>query len=79
MSIQQAYQAAYGAPASTAVLKFCKRELMNQIWHLLLDADFIEAYAHGMLIKCGDGVTRRVFPRILTYSADYPEKCVCIA
>ena len=47
---------------------------MNEIWHLLIDADFVDAYVHGMLIECGDGVTRRVFPRILTYSADYPEK-----
>ncbi|TBU36276.1 hypothetical protein BD309DRAFT_1073507, partial [Dichomitus squalens] len=29
-----------------------------------------------VLIVCGDGVTRRVFPRIFTYSADYPEKCL---
>ncbi|KAI0737525.1 hypothetical protein C8Q80DRAFT_1115077 [Daedaleopsis nitida] len=76
LSIQAAYQAHYGMPATAAVLRFCKRELMNQIWHLLLDADFLDAYAHGILIQCGDGITRRVFPRIFTYSADYPEKCL---
>ncbi|KAI0715990.1 hypothetical protein C8T65DRAFT_606466 [Cerioporus squamosus] len=75
-TIQQAYQEVYNEPASEAVLRFCKRELMNQIWHLLLDADFVQAYVHGILIKCGDGITRRIFPRIPTYSADYPEKCL---
>lgn len=52
---------------------------MNQIWDLLLDDDFMEAYVHGMLIKCGDGITRRVFPRIFAYLADYPEKSVSIS
>ena len=28
------------------------------------------------MISCADGVIRRVFPRIFTYSADYPEKYV---
>ena len=31
---------------------------------------------NGILIEFIDGVTCRVFPRILTYSADYPEKCI---
>jgi hypothetical protein len=47
---------------------------MQAIWLLLLDDDFVSAYAHGFLIICGDGVKRRVFPRIFTYAADYPEK-----
>lgn len=47
---------------------------MHAIWLLLLDADFMHAYEHGVVIMCGDGVVRRVFPRIFTYSADYPEK-----
>jgi hypothetical protein len=32
-----------------------------------------------MVLKCADGVLRRIFPRIFTYSADYPEKCVLSA
>ncbi|KAI0689452.1 hypothetical protein C8T65DRAFT_588651 [Cerioporus squamosus] len=75
-TIQKAYQELYGTPASAATLRLCKRDLMQQIWHLLLDEEFIKAYVHGMLIKCGDGVIRRLFPRIPTYSADYPEKCL---
>jgi hypothetical protein len=47
---------------------------MQQIWLLILDDDFVEAYVHGMLITCGNGVKRRIFPRIFTYAADYPEK-----
>lgn len=40
----------------------------------MLDDDFLKAYEHGIVIRCGDGVLRRVYPRIFTYSADYPEK-----
>jgi hypothetical protein len=31
---------------------------------------------HGIVIECCDGITRRFYPRILTYSADYPETYV---
>jgi hypothetical protein len=41
---------------------------------VLLDEEFLYAYEHGIVIKCCDGVTRRFYPRIFTYSADYPEK-----
>jgi hypothetical protein len=47
---------------------------MHAVWRLLLDAKFLHAYEHGILIKFADNITRRVFPRIFTYSADYPEK-----
>ncbi|OSD02395.1 hypothetical protein PYCCODRAFT_399980 [Trametes coccinea BRFM310] len=72
--IQRAYEQAYGVPPTAAVLRFCKKELFQQIWLLLLDDDFVHAYVHGFVVKCADGITRRLFPRILTYSADYPEK-----
>ncbi|KAG2744407.1 hypothetical protein P692DRAFT_201656837, partial [Suillus brevipes Sb2] len=52
----------------------CRRDLFHGCWNHLLDADFLQAYRHGIVIKCPDGVLRRVFPRIFTYSADYPEK-----
>lgn len=29
-----------------------------------------------MIFSCSDGVERRFYPRIFTYSADYPEKYV---
>lgn len=47
---------------------------MHALWLLLLDEDFLHAYEHGIVIKCGDGITRRIFPRLFTYYADYPEK-----
>ncbi len=47
---------------------------MHALWLLLLDEEFLHAYEHGIVIRCGDGITRHVFPRIFTYSADYPEK-----
>jgi hypothetical protein len=47
---------------------------MHAIWCLLLDAKFLHAYEHGILIKFADGITRQVFPQIFTYSADYLEK-----
>jgi len=55
------------------VLQFLKVNLMQQIWLLLLDEAFVDAYAHRTLIT-GDGVKCQVFLRIFTYAADYPEK-----
>jgi hypothetical protein len=52
----------------------CRRELFHGCWEILLDEDFLFAYRHGLVLKCPDGVLRRVFPQIFTYSADYPEK-----
>jgi hypothetical protein len=53
-----------------------KRQLMHAIWELMLDAEFIAAYVNGIVIRFADGVERLVFPRLFTYSADYPEKSV---
>ncbi|KAI9065463.1 hypothetical protein FKP32DRAFT_1567909, partial [Trametes sanguinea] len=77
--LQDYYLHVYGTPISADVLTFCKRELMQRIWMLLLDDEFLDAYENGIVVVCGDGVTRRIFPRILTYSADYPEKILLTA
>jgi len=58
------------------ILTHCRRELIHAVWKVLLDDDFLHAYKYGIVIKCHDGVERRVYPRIFTYSADYPEKYV---
>ncbi|KAK7682685.1 hypothetical protein QCA50_014068 [Cerrena zonata] len=63
-----------GPPAE--VLTHCRRELMHAVWRVLLDDDFVHACRHGIVMKCPDGQLRRVYPRILTYSADYPEKAL---
>jgi hypothetical protein len=47
---------------------------MHSVWKVLLDEDFLHATNYGMVVRCHDGIERRVYPRILTYSADYPEK-----
>ena len=56
------------------ILTHCKRELFHALWSILLDNEFVEAYRDGIVVQCYDGIYRRVFPRIFTYSADYPEK-----
>ncbi|TBU21549.1 hypothetical protein BD311DRAFT_678089 [Dichomitus squalens] len=70
------YEEMFGVPASAAVIRLLKYQLMEKVWLLLLDAEFMHAWEHGVLILCGDGITRRVFPRIFMYLADYPEKCL---
>jgi hypothetical protein len=49
---------------------------MHAQWEILLDEEFQEAWEHGIVIECCDGVKRRFYPRFFTYSADYPEKYV---
>ena len=51
---------------------------MHGAWAIILDDDFIHACTYGIVIMCIDGIERRVYPRIFTYSADYPEKYVLI-
>ena len=60
--------------ASDNLLTHCRRELFHAQWGCLLDEEFLDAYEHGMVVDCIDGVRRRIYPRIFTYSADYPEK-----
>lgn len=56
------------------IITHCRRELMHAVWKILLDDEFIHAYEYGIVIQCADGIERRIYPRIFTYSADYPEK-----
>lgn len=63
-----------GFPADPKLETHCKRELFHGVWKLLLDKKFIRAYKHGILLEFPDGRIRRVYLRIITYSADYPEK-----
>jgi hypothetical protein len=39
-----------------------------------MDEEFQEGCSKGLGIQCVDGVERVFFIRIITYSADYPEK-----
>ncbi|KAG6905065.1 hypothetical protein DXG01_005306 [Tephrocybe rancida] len=56
-------------------MAFCNRELAHEQWHILLNAEFLHAYEHGMVLDwVGDSQKRRFYPWFITYSADYPEK-----
>jgi hypothetical protein len=59
-----------------AILTHCRRDLMHNVWDQILDDEFVQTYQHGFTMECLDGVWRRFYPRIFTYSADYPEKSV---
>ena len=52
----------------------CEREYLHAQLEVLLGDEFLEAYEHGVVIECCDGITRRFYLRIFAYSADYPEK-----
>ena len=56
------------------LMAHCRRELIQAVWKYLLDDDFIHAMKYGVVVLCHDGIRRRIYPRIFTYSADYPEK-----
>ncbi|KAF9228318.1 hypothetical protein BS17DRAFT_793093 [Gyrodon lividus] len=73
-NFQDEYILHYSEAATANVMSFCKQELFQSVWKLLLDKKFMHAYEHGMVIRCADGVTRHVFSQFFTYSADYPEK-----
>lgn len=65
-----------GKTLGDALMTHCHREFFHEQWKVLLDEEFIRAYQHGIVITCCDGMKRRFYPRIFTYSADYPEKSV---
>lgn len=59
-------------------MSFCQREAFHTQLSLIFDDEFIEAYTHGIVVLCCDGITRRFYPRLFTHSADYPEKYATI-
>ena len=63
-----------GRGISKDLMTHCRREVLHAQWDILIDGEFLEAYEHGIVITCCDGITRRFYPRLMTYSADYPEK-----
>ncbi|KAG2342574.1 hypothetical protein BDR05DRAFT_886243, partial [Suillus weaverae] len=66
--LQDQYMKIFGKPSSSEVYTYCKHELMQAIWALLLDNKFMHAYVHG--------ITCQIFPCFFTYSADYLEKVI---
>ncbi|KAF8833032.1 hypothetical protein BDN67DRAFT_917737, partial [Paxillus ammoniavirescens] len=63
-----------GKPPADTFFTHCHREFFHAQWQELLDDGFLQAYEHGIVLKCGDGIEQQLYPRIFTYSANYPEK-----
>jgi hypothetical protein len=57
----------------------CRREVIQAQWTIILDDEFIEAWEHGIVHHCCDGIDRRFYPRIFIYAADYKEKYVFLS
>ncbi|KAF6744225.1 hypothetical protein DFP72DRAFT_1078931 [Ephemerocybe angulata] len=53
---------------------FCDREVYQAQWSILLDEELRNAMKDGVVLMCPDNKERCFYPRILTHSADYPEK-----
>lgn len=69
----------FAIAVTAAILLQARRDLFQNIWLILLSPAFVHAYVYGVLIEFPDSITRRAFPRILFYSADYPERSVFIS
>ena len=63
-----------GHVPTAAFTTHCHQELMHEQWKILLDNEFLEAWKHGIVIQCPDGLLQRFYPQIFTYSAEYSEK-----
>ncbi|KAL0057178.1 hypothetical protein AAF712_016188 [Marasmius tenuissimus] len=72
--VQDVYREAYKSPPSDEVIKHLKREVMQAIWSLIMDDEFLDAYEKSVIYNCADKVKRRFLPEFFSYSADYPEK-----
>ena len=59
---------------SSAMKAHLNRELMHESWKVLLSDSVVKAWEDGLVATCSDGIERRFYLRIATYSADYPEK-----
>jgi hypothetical protein len=49
---------------------------MHCVWAFLLNKDFQHAYKYGIVVQGQDQIERCIYPQIVTYSTDYPEKFV---
>jgi len=63
-----------GKGPNSMFLSQCHQEMYHAQWSIILDNEFLEVYKHGMVVECCDGISRRFYPHIFTYSADYKEK-----
>ncbi|KAG6892461.1 hypothetical protein C0992_000423, partial [Termitomyces sp. T32_za158] len=71
--VQDHYKEIFDTIPSKSILTHLKRELMQAAWKVILTDEFKHIYKHGIVLTCGDGIRRRLYPRFFCYSADYPE------
>ncbi|KAJ3557384.1 hypothetical protein NP233_g11755 [Leucocoprinus birnbaumii] len=70
------YHKTFGSAISGPALTNCRRSLVHAVWLLLLNQKFIACYRDGLDHEFFDGITRRIFFRIVLYGMDYPEKVI---
>jgi len=58
------------------LMMHCRREVLHCSMGYTFGQGVMMAYEHSIIIECCNGITRRFYPRLLTYSADYKEKWV---
>jgi len=64
----------YQAVPSSDMIGHLRREITHCVWEQILDSEFLKAYENGFDFKFWDGAVRKVYPRFLFTSVDYPEK-----
>jgi hypothetical protein len=51
-----------------------RQEQFHAVWSTILNEEFVAAHKNGVLVTCADKIQRRLYPRVMTYSTDYPER-----
>ena len=64
-----------GVLPSKELVKYCSKVLFHQQWSILLDKQLVDAMKDGLVMGGPDGERHCFYPRVFTYSADYPERC----
>ncbi|THU84721.1 hypothetical protein K435DRAFT_687006 [Dendrothele bispora CBS 962.96] len=77
--IRDVYQEIFNQLPSKNELAHLRRELVHVILAFIFSPSFREAYLNGVEVQCIDGILRRLFPRLFSYSADYVEKVLLAA
>ncbi|KAF5343015.1 hypothetical protein D9757_014587 [Collybiopsis confluens] len=72
------YLSQYGCTPADKILTFMRREIPHAIYAKLFDEEFMKAYRDGIILTCGNNLTYCMFPRLFTWSADYPEKMLLV-
>jgi len=65
-----------GKVPNPSFLAHCAQEMYHAQWSIILDDEFLEAYRHGMVVKCYDQISCCFYPQIFIHSADYKEKYI---